>query len=107
MARAVAGAAYNGRMKLSFPLAALMVAAAAPAWPADPPEPKVQRTVIEDDGARIEELRVRGQTLSIVVTPKNGKAPAYEVVPANAARAPQSVTRGGLEGQRVWSVLSF
>jgi hypothetical protein len=111
MAGATLRAAYNGRMKLSFSLAALLVAA-APAWSDEPPpsrvpEPKVQHTVIEDDGARIEELRVRGQTLSIVVTPKNGKAPAYEVVPANAARAPQSVTRGGLEGQRVWSVLSF
>jgi len=98
-------------MKLAFSLAALTIAA-APAWSDEPPqpkfpEPKVQRTVVEDDGARIEELRVRGQVVSIVVTPKNGKAPAYQVVPSNAGREPQSVTRGGLEGQRVWSVLSF
>ena len=108
MARAVAGAAYNARMKLSFPLAALMVAAAAPAWPADPPEPKVQRTVIEDDGARIEELRVRGQAVSITVTPKRGKAPAYQVVPADAAHDTSTpLTRNGMAGQRVWSVMSF
>ena len=98
-------------MKVSFCLAALMIAA-APAWSQEAPapkfpEPKVQRTVIEDDGARIEELRVRGQAVSITVHPKRGKAPDYQVVPANAGREPSSVTRGGLEGQRVWSVLSF
>jgi len=107
MARAVAGAAYNGRMKLSLPLA-LMIVAAAPAWSAGPPEPKVQRTVIEDDGARIEELRVRGQTVSITVEPKRGRAPAYQIVPTDAAHDTSTpLTRNGLAGQRVWSVMSF
>ena len=107
MARAVAGAAYNGRMKLSLPLA-VMIVATAPAWSAGPPEPKVQRTVIEDDGARIEELRVRGQTVSITVEPKRGRAPAYQIVPADAAHDTSTpLTRNGLAGQRVWSVMSF
>ena len=93
-------------MKLSLPLALMIFA--VPVWSAPPPEPKVQHTVIEDDGARIEELRVRGQTLSITVTPKHSKAPAYQIVPADAARDTSTpLTRGGMAGQRVWSVLSF
>ena len=85
-----------------------MIVAAAPAWSAEPPEPKVQRTVIEDDGARIEELRVRGQAVSINVTPKHSKAPPYQVVPADATRDTSTpLTRDGLAGKRVWSVLSF
>jgi hypothetical protein len=66
------------------------------------PEPKVQRTVIEDDGARIEELRVRGLNTSLVVKP-------YEVVPTPGGRDP-SQGRGGSQGaagQRVWNVLKF
>ena len=43
-------------------------------------EPDVKRTVIEDDGARIEELRVRGETQRIVVTPKVGLHKSYEIM---------------------------
>ena len=67
------------------------------------PEPHVQRSVINDQSARIEELRVRGQTQRITVQPKGdlgGKAPPYEVVPTNA-------NKEALSGQRVWQVLSF
>ena len=70
-------------------------------------EAKVQRTVIEDDSVRIEELRVRGLTTSLVVKPKH--AAAYEVVPAPGGRDP-SQGRGGSQGaagQRVWNVLKF
>jgi hypothetical protein len=72
-----------------------------------PVEPKVQRTVIEDDSVRIEELRVRGLSTSLVVKPKH--AAEYEVVPAPGGRDP-SQGRGGSQGaagQRVWNVFKF
>jgi hypothetical protein len=71
------------------------------------PEPKVQRTVVEDDSVRIEELRVRGLNTSLVVKPKH--AAVYEVVPTPGGRDP-SQGRGGSQGaagQRVWNVLKF
>jgi hypothetical protein len=73
----------------------------------NPPEPKVQRTVIEDDSVRIEELRVRGLSTSLVVKPKH--AAQYEVVPAPGGRDPSQGRIGsqGAAGQRVWNVLKF
>ena len=68
-------------------------------------EPVVERKVTEDDGVRIEELRVRGQTQRIVVQSKLGNARAYEIVPANGGRDLSQDKR--IIGQRVWSVLSF
>ena len=67
------------------------------------PEPAVQHTVIEDDRARIEELRVRGQNQRITVQPKKG-GKAYEVLPADGSR--DDATRGAA-GQRVWHLFSF
>jgi hypothetical protein len=72
-------------------------------------EPKVERIVVEDDYARIEELRIRGQTQRIVVRPKRGTSRPYEIVPADGAR---DLTDGphaskGAAGQRVWNVLNF
>ena len=55
----------------------------------------MQRTVIEDDSVRIEELRVRGLNTSLVVKPKH--AAVYEVVPAPGGRDP-SQGRGGSQG---------
>ena len=75
---------------------------------ADPPEPRVQRIVIEDEGARIEELRVRGQTQRIVVTPRHGVP--YEIVPAARGRDPSQNRAGGQPGaggQRVWNLFQF
>ena len=76
---------------------------------AQPGEPKVQSLVIEDEGARIEELRVRGQTQRISVKPKVGIHQGYEIVPADGARdmseGPSSSR--GVAGKRVWNVLSF
>ena len=50
------------------------VAAPAPAVQAEPAaersEPNVKHIVIEDDGSKIVELRVRGQTQHVGVTPK-------------------------------------
>ena len=72
-------------------------------------EPKVQRTVIEDDGARIEELRVRGHTQSIVVAPKRGGAAPYEIITGDGSRdlGAGANTSRGAAGQRVWNVLKF
>lgn len=64
------------------------------------PEAKTERIHIEDNGTQIDELRVRGETQSIRVTP-NGNLPAYEVIPNN----PSSDRNGG--GKRVWRVLNF
>ena len=70
-------------------------------------EPQVQRTVIEDDSVRIEEVRVRGLDTRLVVKPKN--AAEYEVVPTPGGRDP-SQGRGaskGAAGQRVWNIFKF
>ncbi|HEX6361772.1 MAG TPA: DUF2782 domain-containing protein [Albitalea sp.] len=108
---------------MNVPLACAVLASlvafapAATAADADEPpatgrrsEPRVQHTVIEDDGARIEELRVRGQTQRISVTPKGGPIrKPYEIIPADGARdlAPDVQGTRGAAGQRVWHVLSF
>lgn len=68
-------------------------------------EPVVQRVVTEDDGVRIEELRVRGQVQRIVVQSKLGNARPYEILPAGQGRDLSQDKRA--IGQRVWSVLSF
>jgi hypothetical protein len=74
------------------------------------PEPHVKRIVIEDDGARIDELRVRGVTRRITVTPKTGGKVAYEIIPADPSRDEPFTAksgRSGASGQRVWNVLDF
>lgn len=73
----------------------------------NPVEPQVQRSVIEDDSVRIEELRVRGLNTSLVVKPKH--AAQYEVVPTPGGRDPSQGRIGsqGAAGQRVWNVLKF
>jgi len=72
-----------------------------------PNEPNVQRTVIEDDSVRIEELRVRGLNTSLVVKPKH--AAEYEVVTTPGGRDPSFGPGGskGAAGQRVWNVFKF
>jgi hypothetical protein len=72
-------------------------------------EPKVQLSVVEDDGARIEELRVRGQTQRITVQPKGAIKQPYEILPAEGGRdMSQNAGSGrGAAGQRVWRVLGF
>jgi hypothetical protein len=106
-------------MKTLFAFALCLAAAASlpcraqvaspQAEPEGPKEPVVKRTVIEDGGSRIEELKVRGQTQRIVVTPKVGTRKAYEIIPADGARDMSdgaSSTRGAA-GKRVWHVMSF
>jgi hypothetical protein len=91
---------------LTLSLIALAPALAA-AQERGPAEPKVQHTVIEDDAVRIEELRVRGLSVSLVVKPKH--AAAYEVLPTPGGRDPSQGrgTSNGAAGQRVWNVLKF
>lgn len=55
-------------------------------------EKRTERIRIEDTGARIDELRVGGETKSIDVKPK-GDMPAYQVAPSS--------------GERSWKVLDF
>lgn len=79
----------------------------APPTPAG--EPVVQRTVIEDDGSRIDELKVRGQTQRITVQPKVGTTKAYHIITSDGTRS-LSDSHGaanGSTGKRVWQVLSF
>ena len=73
-------------------------------------EPAVQRTVIEDEGSRIEELRVRGRVQRISVKPKVGPRAGYEIIPGDALREPPEGGGNdfkGTAGKRVWNVLSF
>jgi hypothetical protein len=95
-------------MKPLFALAlTLLLPSAVLAQDGSPKEPNVQRTVVEDDNVRIEELRVRGLNTSLVVKPKN--AAEYEIVPMPGGRDP-SIGRGGSQGaagQRVWNVFKF
>jgi hypothetical protein len=83
-------------------------AAAQSAEPKQTPEPAVQRTVVEDEGARIEELRVRGQVQRVVVKPKNARE--YEIVAPVGGRDPsqnRANQQPGAGGQRVWNLLRF
>ena len=73
------------------------------------PEQTIQRIRIEDAGSRIDEIRVGGETQSIVVQPKTGTSlPAYEVKPTDTARgAAPSTSKNDTLGPRVWNVLKF
>lgn len=55
-------------------------------------EPRVEHIQVEDSAARIDELRVGGETQSISVQPKSDM-PAYQVEPKT--------------GERTWKVLGF
>jgi hypothetical protein len=90
-----------------FALAAVGPAAAQEATPASArPEPKVEHLVAEDDGVRIEELRVRGQSQRIVVISKKGGG-RYEILPADGARDLSQDKSRAAAGQRVWHLLNF
>ena len=71
------------------------------------PDKKIERIRTEDTGARIDELRVGGETQLITVQPKNGGA-AYEVKPAEGARgSAPAAANSDTNGSRVWNVLKF
>lgn len=82
----------------------------APGVPATAPgEPQVRRIVVEDEGVRVEELRVRGVTTRIHVQPKSPGGAAYEILPPEPGRQLEdgSTATRGARGQRVWNVLAF
>jgi hypothetical protein len=92
-------------------------AASAPAAPVAPGgsdnrpdrgEPAVVKTVVEDDGTRIDELKIRGQSKRVTVTPKKIGKP-YEIIPPSNGRDQSEGAGGsnGAAGKRVWPVLSF
>jgi starvation-inducible outer membrane lipoprotein len=79
----------------------------------DRPDPrqnqKIQRIHVEDDGARIDELRVGGQTQSITVQPK-AAVPEYEFQSSDLSRSRPADNRDGLSSpasQRVWNLFKF
>jgi Protein of unknown function (DUF2782) len=85
-------------------------APSAPTQTATPAgEPVVQRTVIEDEGSRIDELKVRGQTQRITVQPKVGTTKAYQIITSDGTRnlSDSHGAANGSAGKRVWQVLSF
>jgi hypothetical protein len=86
----------------------LLLGASASAQVKDAPEPKVERTVVQDEGVRIEELRVRGQVQRVIVKPKN--AAEYEIIAPPGGRDPsqnRANQQPGAGGQRVWNLLKF
>jgi hypothetical protein len=94
------------------PTALLLLAACCTSVLADPPpEPRVERTVAEDDQVRIEELKVRGEAKKVTVKNKLTRAPDYEIVVNDAGRESAGGTGTGLpksgSGTRVWRVLKF
>ena len=83
--------------------------APAPSPAKNPPEQRIEQIRTEDQGTRIDELRVGGQTQSITVTPKASSLPGYEIQPTEGTRA-RPTQREGAEsssGPRVWNVLKF
>ncbi len=100
-------------LALALPSFAALAQAAAPKPPAASTtaegEPRVQHIVIEDEGSRIEELRVRGATQRITVQPKLGTTKGYEILTGDGSRdLGEGVnTSRGAAGKRVWNVLNF
>jgi hypothetical protein len=91
------------------------VLAQAPTRPASAPgfsasaaarlDESLQRRVIEDDGVRIEETRLRGAATHITVQSKLPGVKAYQIQVAPAGRD-RSEPRGGA-GQRAWTLFDF
>ena len=78
-------------------------AASAPAQPKARAKPHV--TVIEDDGARIEETRSGGVVRKLTVKSKIGDLAPYEIQLAPPGRDPNQ--ERGNAGKRTWSLFDF
>lgn len=65
------------------------------------PDAKAEQLNVKDDAVLIEELRIRGETKRLSVTPKN--APAYQISPESGSKPLDDKT----QGQRTWRLLSF
>ncbi|WP_159910598.1 hypothetical protein [Pantoea sp. 18069] len=88
---------------------AVQAAPAAPeprATQGDRNNQRVERIRVEDEGSRVDEVRIGGQTQSITVTPKVGDMPAYEVQPSEGVRN-RSRSSSDTTGPRVWNMLKF
>ena len=83
--------------------------APTPTAPTLPGEPNVKHIVVEDEGSKIEELRVRGQTQRVVVTPKVGTSVPYEIIISPGGRDPFEGTRSAqnASGKTVWQLMKF
>lgn len=81
---------------------------AAAREPAKPVDQKIERLRTEDAGARIDELRVGGQTISIDVQPA-ANVPAYQVSPVTGGSAgpAQRDAPASAQGARTWKIFSF
>lgn len=70
-------------------------------------EQRVERIRVEDAANRVDELRVGGETQTVVVQPRGG-LPAWELQPADLARSRPGDRRDGAAGpRRVWNLLAF
>lgn len=95
--------------------AALLVNPASAQAPQKAPavEQRAERIDLKDAGARVQELRVGGQTQSITVQPQGqgiSALPAYEVQPTHGKNSTHGQSRSNLNdttGPRVWNVLKF
>lgn len=67
---------------------------------------RVERIRVEDEGSRVDEVRIGGQTRSITVTPKVSDMPAYEVQPSEGVRN-RSRSSSDTTGPRVWNIRKF
>jgi len=104
-----------GLLATSVPAMAQPQASAAPAAAASAPalpaladkrlDESLQRRVIEDDGVRIEETRLRGAATHITVQSKLPGVRPYQIQVAPAGRD-RSEPRGGA-GQRAWTLFDF
>jgi len=82
--------------------------ASAPALPASGggrPDESLQRRIIEDEGVRIEETRLRGAPQRITVQSKVGNAREYEILVGRGGR--DTSQDRGAAGQRAWSVFGY
>ena len=70
---------------------------------------KIENIQVEDNGAKVNEVRYGGQTQSITVQPK-ANVPEYEIAPTDLSRSRPADHRDGMgsaTGQRLWNVFKF
>ncbi len=106
---ALACLAAAGRAADGAPAAAQARAASAAAAPASAARRGTAAAdghhIVEDEGVRIDELRIRGEVQSINVHSKLRGSPPYEVLVRPRGRDPSQ--DAGAAGRSVWSLLSF
>ena len=102
-----AGAVLAGLAATACAQTAAPVAAAPAGAASSPARDRLTPTltVIEDDGVRIEEKRLRGEAQRITVQSKVGAARPYEIIVSTDGRDP-SKDRGAV-GKSAWSLFDF